>query len=114
MSTSNSHSFVNSTNQIPNEAARKGSTLAGRRKTIVHVESDFRAPLRHGDVITVEVATARLGTRSVTMRYRTFRPGDEAVAAEGTVTQACVEMDGFRTIAIPDEIRAAFARHVVA
>jgi acyl-CoA thioesterase FadM len=58
------------------------------------------------------MTTARLGGRSITMRYRTYRPGVERVAAEGLITQVCVDMSTFRTIAVPEHIRAALARHV--
>jgi 4-hydroxybenzoyl-CoA thioesterase len=78
---------------------------------VVHVESDFRVPLQHGDVVTIRLSTVRLGGKSVTLRYRTFRPGQERVAAEGTITHACVDMDGLRAIALPGDVRAAFARH---
>src|SRR5262245_54637192 len=52
---------------------------------IVHVESDFRTPLQHGDVVTVRMSLVRLGGRSITLRYRSFRPGGE-LAAEGLIT----------------------------
>ena len=78
---------------------------------IVHVESDFRIPLQHGDLITIQVTAARIGGRSLAMRYRTFRPGQTAVAAEGIVTQVCVHMDRFEAVAMPDDVRAALERH---
>jgi 4-hydroxybenzoyl-CoA thioesterase len=78
---------------------------------VVKVEGEFKIPLQHGDLIRIVMTTARLGERSVTMRYRTYRPGVEAVAAEGRVTQACVDMDAFRSVPIPDDLRAALERH---
>src|SRR5919204_2475923 len=39
----------------------------------VHVECDFKAPLRFGDVAQVEIAVERLGERSTTLRYRMTR-----------------------------------------
>jgi 4-hydroxybenzoyl-CoA thioesterase len=78
---------------------------------IVHVESDFRVPLQHGDLVTIRVTAARIGAKSVAMRYRTYRPGVERVAAESVVTQVCVDMDRFRAIPVPEAVRAAFERH---
>ncbi len=78
---------------------------------IVHVEADFRIPLQHGDLVTIRMATARLGERSIAMRYQTFRPDIEAVAAAGVVTQACIDMRTFHTMRVPDAIRAALLRH---
>ena len=78
---------------------------------IVRVESEFKIPLQHGDLIRVVMTAERIGGRSLTMRYRTYRPGVEAVAAEGRVTQACVNMDTFRAVPLPDDLRAALERH---
>lgn len=78
---------------------------------IVHVECDFRRPLQHGDELTIELSTLKVGARSVTMRYRVFRPGTDAPAAEATVSQVCVDMDSFRPRPIPDEVRAVFEAH---
>ncbi len=79
---------------------------------IVHVESDFRHPLSHGDEIEVEVTAARIGRRSVTIRYRTYRPTRPDPAAVALITQVCIDMDSFRAIDVPAEIREAFARHI--
>ena len=74
-------------------------------------ESEFKIPLQHGDLIRIVMTAARVGDRSLTMRYRTYRPGVEAVAAEGRITQACIDMDAFRAVPIPDDLRAALERH---
>ena len=41
---------------------------------VVHIESDFKSPLEHGDEVTIELATAHLGGKSIGIRYRAFRP----------------------------------------
>jgi 4-hydroxybenzoyl-CoA thioesterase len=79
---------------------------------VVHLETDFHIPLQHGDVVTVEMTCTRLGTGSVTMRYRIFRPGETEPAAVAELTTACVSMTDIRPIAIPDRLRAAFQRHL--
>jgi 4-hydroxybenzoyl-CoA thioesterase len=79
---------------------------------VVHVETDFHIPLQHGDAITVEMTCARLGNRSVTMRYRIFRPGNAQPAATAEITTACVDMRDISPIPIPDQLRAAFQRHL--
>jgi 4-hydroxybenzoyl-CoA thioesterase len=78
---------------------------------IVHVDSDFKIPLQHGDLITIEVTTAKIGNRSLAMRYRAFRPAMTTPAAVATITQACLHMGTFATMPIPDDVRAALARH---
>src|SRR6478752_420338 len=35
----------------------------------VHVEMDFHAPVRYGEVLDVRVTVSRIGTTSVTLRY---------------------------------------------
>jgi 4-hydroxybenzoyl-CoA thioesterase len=80
---------------------------------VVHIESDFKIPLQHGDVVTIELCAAKLGTKSVGIRYRAFRPGAAQTepAAISTITHACIDMETFRAIPLPDDVRAAFARH---
>jgi 4-hydroxybenzoyl-CoA thioesterase len=79
---------------------------------VVRVESQFKIPLQHGDLVTIRLTTVRIGGKSVAIRYRTHRPDQDAVAAEGVITHACVDMDAMRAIPIPDDVRAAFARHL--
>lgn len=78
---------------------------------IVHVEADFRRPLAHGDVVSIELSFDRLGEKSVTIRYRMLRPSGD-LAAEGTIVHACIDMDTFHPVAVPADVRAAFARHL--
>lgn len=86
--------------------------IDGRRVgfPIVHVESDFRVPLQHGDLVTVRLTAVRVGARSLTLRYRTLRAAEQ-LAAEGTLVHACVDMDRFVAVGVPDDVRAALARH---
>jgi 4-hydroxybenzoyl-CoA thioesterase len=79
---------------------------------VVNVEASFRIPLQHGDLVAIRLSTVRLGNKSLTLRYRTYRPGVTEVAAEGTITHACVDMDTMRANPLPDDVRAAFARHL--
>ena len=39
---------------------------------VVRIESDFDAPLKHGDLVTVELQTEKVGVHAVTLRYRVF------------------------------------------
>jgi 4-hydroxybenzoyl-CoA thioesterase len=80
----------------------------------VHIETDFRIPLQYGDVITVELALARIGNKSMTVRYRAFRPGMTDAAAESLITTACVDMKSFKPMSIPQRLRETFQRHWVA
>ncbi|MEO0322561.1 MAG: thioesterase family protein [Myxococcota bacterium] len=72
----------------------------------VRVETDFLAPVRFGDRLLIDLWTARLGEKSVTMAYRGVVAGRTCVRAE--ITQACVAMEGFVATPIPAAYRALF------
>jgi 4-hydroxybenzoyl-CoA thioesterase len=79
----------------------------------VRTECDYRAPLRFGDLVRVEMGIARLGARSIRFAYRALRaegrsgPAGE-VAAEGIVVCAVTDLAQFRAIDIPDDLRTLF------
>lgn len=79
----------------------------------VHAEADFRAPLRFGDVARIELATTKVGGRSLTCRYQFFK-GDEApLCAQLTVVTAAIDMKQFSPTDLPSDVAQAFARHQV-
>ena len=78
----------------------------------VHLEADFREPLRYGDLLTMEVSVARLGARSVVFRYRAFRKGSRKAAFEVLGTTACVHLGRFRSMPVPAWLKAKLKRHV--
>lgn len=72
----------------------------------VRVECEYKSPLRFGDEIAVEITADRIGTKSVTLRYK-VSIGD-TLCGDGKVTSACVDMETFKTIPIPDDLRRLF------
>lgn len=79
----------------------------------VHVETDFRSPLRYGDVAVIETVVTRLGTKSVTFRHQFRRAADGvacAVVTQVVVTASLADLTG---IPVPDDVRALLAPHVV-
>lgn len=75
---------------------------------------DFFSPLGFGDTVEVEMSVEKLGTSSVTFRYRVFRCADDdrpeaILCAEGTNVCATVDLEAFRAVAIPAPLRAVFA-----
>jgi 4-hydroxybenzoyl-CoA thioesterase len=76
----------------------------------VHLEVDFRRPLRYGDAIEVAVEVEAIGRTSVTWRYRVFRPGEADAVAEARAVTAGIDMDSFRPRPVPDWFRQAVAR----
>lgn len=76
----------------------------------VHVETDFKKPLRYGDSLDIEVAVARLGNKSVTMDYTGYRHRDGELSVTAQTTLACVDMDSFKPREIPAPLRELFQR----
>ena len=79
----------------------------------VHVEGDFKRPLRYGDTAMVEVAVARLGNSSARFRYRMRRDGESEVAFEAQVVTAFMDLDTGRAVPLPDDLKAVLGRHRV-
>ena len=75
----------------------------------VHLESDFTAPLRYGDVAKVSITVTNVGTTSCTFRYVVKRAADDVTAA--TITQVVVStnLDTMTKIALPPDCRALLA-----
>jgi 4-hydroxybenzoyl-CoA thioesterase len=76
----------------------------------VRTECDYRAPARFGDVLRIRVTCSRVGSRSVTLRYRVERAKDGVVCAEARVTTACVDLRTFTSQVMPEKYRTLFAR----
>jgi 4-hydroxybenzoyl-CoA thioesterase len=72
----------------------------------VHVDVDFRSPLRYGDEVEVTLRIGRLGKTSVDWRYELRRQGDGTLSAEARVVTACLDLDAFRARSLPDWLRA--------
>ena len=76
----------------------------------VHIDTDFKMPLRYGDSLDVEMSVPRLSGRSATFRYLGYRHKDGLLACSAQITCACVDLDSFKAVAIPDDLRALFHR----
>ena len=68
------------------------------------IQSDFRQPLRYGDIVDIEVEVTRLGNKSLTFSYRILNSAGELCS---TVEQVVVAMDlaTHQSVAIPDAVR---------
>jgi 4-hydroxybenzoyl-CoA thioesterase len=92
------------------------AVMVGQRKVgypSVHAEADFKQPLRFGDVCRVCLETLKLGISSITTRYRLFLGESEQLCAEAKIVTVAMGMDDFASMPLPDDVRAAFARHAV-
>ena len=80
----------------------------------VHIEFDFRKPLRYGDVVVVEVDVARIGERSITFRHTLKRKSDDLVCALARHVVVTVRMSRAEPLAVPDDMRRVLAEHLAA
>jgi 4-hydroxybenzoyl-CoA thioesterase len=76
----------------------------------VHVDTDYKAPLRYGDRLDIEVSVSKLSNRSVVMRYDGFRHRDGKLSVSCVITTVCVDMDTFTSREIPPDLRELFER----
>lgn len=75
----------------------------------VRAECDFKAPLKFGDTAEIEVSIPRLGTKSITFRYRVYRAATvpsstRVLCAEGQVVCAVVDLAKFVAVPIPERV----------
>jgi len=84
---------------------------------IAHSEADYKAPIRHGDTITVTIQVAKVGRASFELRYVVTGPGgagDRRVTARTVHAFATRESEGrLKPTAIPDDLRMFLLRHLV-
>lgn len=78
----------------------------------VAVHSDFRAPLRYGDTALVETSVARLGNRSLTLRYLFVRASDRVLTAEIHHTVVTTDLARLVSCAMPDDVRKVAESHL--
>ena len=76
----------------------------------VHVETDYKSPLRYGDQLDIEVTVGKLTNRSLVMRYDGYRHRDGKLSVSCVITTVCVDMDTFTSREIPPDLRELFER----
>jgi 4-hydroxybenzoyl-CoA thioesterase len=67
----------------------------------VHLESDFKSPMRFGDSFEVEMAIESVGKSSITFGYAIYINGRDTVAVQGKKVTACLDLDTFQKKDIP-------------
>jgi 4-hydroxybenzoyl-CoA thioesterase len=77
----------------------------------VHLETDFKRPLRFGDVARFEMAIERVGRTSLTFHHTIRREADGVIAA--TVRQVVVmtRISTLTPILVPDDVRDLLDRY---
>ena len=83
----------------------------GYGNPIVSTHCDFLRPCRYGEKLTIELAVTNLGRSSIGLRIA-GKVGEE-VRIRGRHTTAMVSLDSFRSIAIPDHLRAKMNQYAI-
>jgi 4-hydroxybenzoyl-CoA thioesterase len=87
--------------------------LIGRRRVglpTVHIETDFVAPLKYGDLLELTLSVERIGRSSIVWRYEGRRRSDGTHAVTARITTVCTSLETFKAMPIPDDLRAVLAR----
>ncbi len=77
----------------------------------VRIDTQFFAPVRYGDRLTIETRVAELGNRSLTFHYRFIRQ-DGVLAAEARHTVVTTDLDAARSCPMPDDVRRMVESHL--
>jgi len=85
----------------------------GTMLVIVHIESDYHAPVHLGDRLTIAVSIAAFGTTSLRVHYRLANQHGQAV---GTVTSVhvAIDVESNAKAPLPAALRAALTPHLAA
>jgi 4-hydroxybenzoyl-CoA thioesterase len=78
----------------------------------VHVEIDFTAPARYGDVLRIETRVARIGNRSATLWYRMRHAVGDLLACELRHTVVTTDLRTLTSCDMPADVRALLAQHL--
>ena len=78
----------------------------------VHIEVDFKSPLRYGEALRIETSVARIGRRSATMRYRMVRAHDEVLSADLRHTVVTTDLNTLTSCPMPEDVRALLSAHL--
>ncbi len=72
----------------------------------IKVEATYKAPLRYGDVIVIDVHATQIGRTSATLRYDFRRKGDGVAVATIRHKVVCCDLRTVTPIPLPDDLRA--------
>jgi len=80
----------------------------------VHAEADYKAPLRYGDTVRIDVTVEKIGTSSCSLRFDLRRSASALPVAVVRHVVVSSDVDAMRSTPIPDDVRAVLVRHAAA
>lgn len=98
----------------PSEGVDRGHLFTGAEYVVpvARAEADYRKPIRYGDRLRIELAVARVGRASFTLRYR-LTGAEGLLCAEVSIVHAFVSKAEMKPIPIPSELRSILTRHLI-
>ncbi len=78
---------------------------------MAHIECDFRAPSKIGDMLKFRLAVKNVGTSSLTLAVEA-RAGEE-VRVRATLVVVMASLEAHRPVPIPPEFRAKLERYLI-
>jgi len=78
--------------------------LGGFEVVTAHLEIDFKAPARLGDVLVTRARLGRVGHKSVTFELETIMESSGTVAVSGEVVFVTVDGSTYRSIEVPEAV----------
>jgi YbgC/YbaW family acyl-CoA thioester hydrolase len=79
----------------------------------VHVDVDFTAPLRFGDVARIEVSVSHLGRSSCAFEMRILRVRDGTAVARVKLICASTDLSTLRSVPLPEDVRRLLEAELV-
>lgn len=73
----------------------------------VHLEVDYRSPLRYGDRVDMEVVVGEIGTTSVEWLYTLRRESDGEIAATARTITVASDLQKLEKVEVPQWFRDA-------
>jgi 4-hydroxybenzoyl-CoA thioesterase len=78
----------------------------------VHVDAEFDAPLKFGDVVRIETSVVKVGRSSCTFRYAFHRATDGTTVASIRHVVVMTDLGVLKSVPFPHDVREALERHL--
>jgi 4-hydroxybenzoyl-CoA thioesterase len=75
----------------------------------VHLQADWKTPLRYGDVVRIETSVITVGTTSATFRHVVTRDSAHVATIDHVVVST--DLDAMTKRTLPDDCRALLVGH---
>lgn len=76
----------------------------------VHIETDFRAPLRYGMEVEIALSFPKIGNSSFVCRYEAKDPAEDKLLCSCEITVVTSDVDKLEPMPIPAQLRKALER----